>query len=52
MDTVEEDLKIVRMNNLKNIIDSREKWREVVMMVKTLVEQIKPEEEEEDFLFS
>ena len=38
MDVVEEDLKRIGVNDWRNIIHDREKWREVVMAAKTLVE--------------
>lgn len=38
MNVVEEDLKRVGMNDWRYIIPNREKWREVVMAVKSLVE--------------
>jgi len=38
MDVVEEDLKMIGVNDWRNIIHNREKWREVIMAVKTLVE--------------
>lgn len=48
MDVVDEDLKRVGENGWSNIIHDREKWCEVVMAAKTLVEWIKSEKEEED----
>jgi hypothetical protein len=45
MDVVEENLKRIVVNDWRNIIYDREKWREVVMVAKTLVEYpVKPEE--------
>jgi hypothetical protein len=38
MDVAEEDLKRIGVNDWKNIIHDKEKWREVVMVAKTLVE--------------
>jgi hypothetical protein len=38
IDVVEEDLKRIRVNDWRNIIHDREKWREVVMAAKILVE--------------
>jgi hypothetical protein len=49
MVVVEKELKRIRVNDWRNIIHVREKWREVVMAAKTLVEYIKPKEEEEEF---
>lgn len=46
MDVIEEDLKRTRANGWRNIIHDREKWREVLMTVKNLVEQIKSEEKD------
>lgn len=44
MDEVKEDLTKIGVIDLKNIIHDREKWREIVMAAKILVEQITPEE--------
>jgi len=38
MDVVEENLKRIGVNDWRNIIHDREKWREAVMATKTLVE--------------
>jgi hypothetical protein len=38
MDVVEEDLKRIGVNDWRNIIHDREKWREIVMAAKTFVE--------------
>lgn len=38
MDVDEKDLKIVGVNDWRNIIHDREKWVEVVIVAKTLVE--------------
>lgn len=47
MDVVEKDLERIEVINWRNIVQNREKWREVVMTAKTLVEQYKPKEEGE-----
>jgi len=38
LDVVKEDLKRIGVNDWRNLIHDREKWREVVMAAKTLVE--------------
>jgi len=40
-------LKRIGVNDRRNIIHDRDKWRAAVMVAKTLVEKIKPKEEEE-----
>lgn len=41
---VKKGLKRIGVNDWRNLIRDREKWREVVTASKALVEQIKPEE--------
>jgi len=38
MDAVKEDLKRIGIDDWRNIIHDRQKWREVVIVAKTLVE--------------
>lgn len=38
MDVIEKDLERIGMTNWRNIIQNREKWREIVMTAKTFVE--------------
>jgi len=38
MDTVEEDLKKIRVRECRTLVQNKEKWREIMMAAKTLEE--------------
>jgi hypothetical protein len=48
---VEEDLQRMGVQNWKELAQDRDKWRDLVMAVKTLKEFLEPYEEEEEYRY-